>query len=328
MQVRLICPAPPRSRSGNRITALRWARVLRGLGHSVSIAGGFAGEPCDVMVALHARRSAGAVFRYRERHDGKSLLIALTGTDLYGDLGQSREAQRALELADRLIALQPLAACRLAPELRQKLRVIYQSVSATPGPAGRSERWFDVCVAGHLRAVKDPFRAALAARALPAGSRVRIWHAGAALDPGMAERAEREERRNPRYRWLGELPRWRLRRLIARCHLLVLSSRMEGGANVISEAVVDGTPVLASEIDGSVGLLGADYPGYFAVGDTADLRRLIERAQGDPGFYEKLRAGCRRAAPLFEPRRERRAWKALLSELQPSRSRPRPNPGP
>src|SRR3990167_6949633 len=107
----------------------------------------------------------------------------------------------------------------------------------------------------------------------------------------MARRARAEARRNLRYRWLTQLPRARARRLVGGGRLLVLSSRMEGGANVISEAVVDGTPVVASRIPGSVGLLGAGYPGYFPVGDTAALARRLRRAETDSRFYHRLRRG-------------------------------------
>jgi glycosyltransferase involved in cell wall biosynthesis len=166
-----------------------------------------------------------------------------------------------------------------------------------------------------LRKVKDPFRAALAARRLPVSSRIRILQAGTAMEPALARRARAVAHGNPRYRWLGGLPRARARRRLAGSRLLVLSSRMEGGANVISEAVVDAVPVLASRIPGSVGLLGTDYPGYFPVGDTAALGRLLRRAERDPRFYRRLKTWCARLAPRFRPARERAAWRKLLGEL-------------
>ena len=46
---------------------------------------------------------------------------------------------------------------------------------------------------------------------------------------------------------------------------------MEGGAHVILEAVQSGTAVLASRIDGNVGMLGPAHEGYFEVGDDAGL---------------------------------------------------------
>lgn len=103
--------------------------------------------------------------------------------------------------------------------------------------------------------------------------------------------------------------------MIAKSRLMVLSSRMEGGANVISEALVEGVPVLASRIPGSVGLLGQDYAGYFPVGDTAALAELLRRAETEPVFYGHLRAACTKRARLFEPGRELSAWRQVLREL-------------
>ena len=315
MLIRMVCPAPPGSLYGNRVTAERWARILRSLGHGVAIAPGYEEGQCDALVALHARRSAEAVIRFRRRFPEAPLIVALTGTDLYRDIRRSRQAQCALETADRIVALQPLAADELEPHLRRKLRVIYQSAAPTPGRVRRSREFFDVCVAGHLRAVKDPFRAALAARTLPPNSRIRVLHAGGAIDPAMALRARAEETRNARYHWIGPLSRARTRRLIAQSRILVLSSRMEGGANVISEAVVDRTPVLASRIPGSMGLLGENYPGYFPVGDTGALARLLVHAESDSSLYRRLQSHTERLAPVFSPAGERARWKELLGEI-------------
>src|SRR5712692_8434625 len=236
MLIRMMCPAPSGSLYGNRVTAVRWARILKSLGHRVIITDKYEGQGCDLLIALHARKSAGAAFQFRERYPDGPVIVALTGTDLYRDLGRSPRARRALEVADRIVALQPLAAAELEPHLRTKVRVIYQSAERAPRVVSRSRRFFDVCVVGHLRPVKDPFRAAYAARRLPQESRIRILHAGSAMEKPMARKANAEAAGNSRYRWLGPLKRARTQRLIAGSHLLVLSSRMEGGANVISEA--------------------------------------------------------------------------------------------
>ena len=143
------------------------------------------------------------------------------------------------------------------------------------------------------------------------------------MEDGMAEYARTEEANNPRYRWLGGIPQAKTRRLIASSRLLVLSSHLEGGANTISEALADRVPVLASRIPGSVGLLGARYPGYFPVGDTAALTRLLYRAETDARFYAKLKLWCGRLTPRFHPSRERAAWGKLLREtIRPPTAKP------
>lgn len=318
MRIQLICPAPPGSLHGNRVTALRWAKILRGLGHRLRIAQAYEGAPCDLLIALHARHSAEAVFRFRNCYPNQPVIVALTGTDLYHDIRRARRARQVIELATRFIVFQPLARKTLPVHLRGKARVIYQSVEKTrKRPRASGSDFFDVCVVGHLRKVKDPFRTALASRRLPPSSRIRVLQAGTAMEEAMAQRAHAEESRNPRYRWLGGIPRAQARRLIASSRLLVLSSLLEGGANVISEAVVDNVPVLASRIPGSIGLLGADYPGYFPVGDTAALANLLRRAESDNRFYKQLKASCARRAPLFRPSRERAQWRKLLRNLKP-----------
>ena len=315
MRIQIVCPAPRGSLYGNRISALRWARMLRDLGHRVNITTAFAGEPSDILIALHAKRSAEAVCDFRLAYPDRPVIVALTGTDVYRDIARSRTAQRSLEIATRLVTLQALASKELAPQLRNKVRVIHQSVERRRGRVPRTARSFRVCIVGHLRDLKDPFRAAIAVRHLPAASRIQVVHAGAAMTLEMARRARAEEQRNSRYRWIGEISRAKVRRLIASSHLLVLSSRMEGGANVISEAVVEDTPVIASRIPGSVGLLGASYPGFYPYGETEALRRLLLQAESDVQFYGRLRARCASLAPLFRPERERSAWRRLLSEL-------------
>jgi putative glycosyltransferase (TIGR04348 family) len=318
MQIRIVTPAPQGSQKGNRVTALRWAGFLRDLGHHVTLEQEYDGHPGDLLLALHARRSYPSVERFRERYPDRPLLVALTGTDVYQDLATSAEARRSLEWATRIVALQPLALAELPEPLRARGRVIYQSAGASVQREPPSAERFEVCVLGHLREVKDPFRAAEAARLLPPESRLCVLQAGAALEEGLAERARWEERRNPRYRWLGELPRDEALAVLARSRLLVLTSRLEGGANVVSEAVVAGVPVVSSRIPGSVGLLGEGYPGYFEFGDTRGLADLLHRAETAPEFYARLHTACAELAPRFHPDREREGWAALLAELEHS----------
>ena len=221
LKIGIVTPAPPHSRRGNRVTALRWAKILRRLGHRVAIAQNYEGESCDLLIALHALRSHDAIKRFHCEHPDRPLIVALTGTDLYRDLPRDKRTRQSLELATRLIVLQPKAFDELPKHLHAKTRVVYQSVK--PFPQIRNPRIpirnFTVCVIGHLREIKDPFRAAMAARLLPASSRVRIIHVGGAMDEKTAERARREMRVNPRYQWIGEQPHWRVRQILTRAQL-------------------------------------------------------------------------------------------------------------
>ena len=316
MNILIVTPAAPGSQTGNRITAERWANHLRELGHRVWIATAYGtpDEEPELLIALHARKSADSVERFCRKPRGP-VIVALTGTDLYGDIRSDEAAQRTLEVAWRLIALQPKGIDELPRALRTKARVIIQSAPTPEESPAPLEDCFEVCVSGHLRPVKDPFRAAEACRLLPSSSRIRITHLGAALEPAMEERARAELVANPRYQWLGGVPRTEALKILWRSRLLVLSSCMEGGANVVCEALAGGVPVIASRIGGSIGLLGEDYPGYFAVGDTSGLAALLERAETEAPFYAALREHCAGRRDLVAPEREREAWRALLREL-------------
>lgn len=316
MNILVVTPAPSHSLHGNRITAVRWAGILRKLGHRVRVAQEYTGQSCDLMVALHAGRSAISVQRYRERQPDGPLVLGLTGTDIYDEILRNPAARRSLDSADRLVVLQPLAISELPGQLRDRARVIFQSAERPKANGVPREDVFEVCVIGHLRPVKDPFRTARAARLLPPTSKLRVLHLGAALSEDMAKQARAEEAVNPRYQWLGEVPRPKALRTLAGSRLLVLTSELEGGANVISEALAVPVPILASRIPGSIGILGPDYPGYFAAGDTQALAHLLELMELDRGFRRTVTECCARLSALVSPAREAQAWKSLLRELR------------
>jgi putative glycosyltransferase (TIGR04348 family) len=317
MKIVLITPEGPTSRTGNKVAAARWARILRRLGHRVHVASDYDGEPADLMVAVHAWRSAAAIQRFKSLHPDRPLVVQLSGTDIYEYIkSDPLPTLRSMALADRLVALNDLAGRVVPKRLHPRLCVIHQS--ATSLPSRPSRRAVMVSVIGHLRDVKDPLRAATAARLLPADSRVRIEQVGRAYTPQWEARARAEMAANPRYVWRDDVPAAAVRRLLARSHAMVVSSISEGGANVVSEATVAGVPILASRIDGNVGLLGRDYPGYFKVGDTRALARLLQRIDIELAFSRELREALRRRAPLFRPSREISAWRRLLAGLERS----------
>lgn len=289
--------------------------MLHELDHSVELSQHYGGTICDLLVALRAEKSAEAVLQFRKRHPNKHSFLVLNGRDVYGEGLHSPVVVEAMRAADRLITFQPLAAERIPVELQPKLRTIYQSAERTAAPPRPDPDSFLVSVVGHLRADKDPLRTALAARRLPQSSRIRVMQAGDCEAADLLEQARAEALANPRYRYLGPIPRWKVRQLVASSRLLVVSSLVESGAAVISEAVVNYVPVLASRIPGNIGLLGEDYPGYFPAGDTEALAALLARVETDACLYQELKTRCALLARLFLPEREQAEWKKLLAEL-------------
>ncbi len=316
MKITIITPAKPKSLSGNRATAQRWAYFLQQLGHKVSIAVKWDATPCELMIALHAWRSADDIARFKQQYPHLPLIVAMTGTDLYRFVHSHPEPTLAsIKVADQLVVLHDLAYLALPKAAHHKINIIYQSAPPLPFAINRSKRTFDICVVGHLREEKDALRTAYAVRDLPGPSRIRVRHYGKAHDDEWAKMAHDEMQTNPRYHWFGEVKHWQIRKAYARCHLMVLSSIMEGGANVISEATVAGLPVIASKIVGSVGLLGEDFPGYYPVKDTGALRELLIKAENDPGFVRSLKHHGDQRAKLFLPAAECQQWKTLLDKM-------------
>ncbi len=320
MNVHIVTPASDArqegSVTGNRVTAERWQEILGKLGHETAVSDEYVGAPCDVLVALHARKSAPSIQRFAKEYPNKPIVVALTGTDLYEDLPGNEDARRSLELAAQVVVLQPGALDRLDVELRPKTTVIYQSAAPMAQSVEKVTDSFQIALLAHLRPVKDPFLAAEAAATLSSSSRVRIVHAGGAVTEEASERALKLTADVPGYRWIGPIPHEQARLLIARSHLLLLTSRSEGAANVLSEALAIGVPILASRAPGVEGLLGEGYPGYFPVGDTAALRALLERVEHDEVFYRRLELACEKLAPMVAPSWELRSWQQLLQSLR------------
>lgn len=312
--ISIITPALADANNGNWQTASRWARFLRSAGYRTTMSLAWDETPADLMIALHARRSADSIARFAAR--GGSVVLVLTGTDLYRDIHQDPVAQRSLDLARRLVVLQPQGRRSLPKALQARTSVIYQSAPRLAALAPRT-RTFDLVMVGHARAEKDPLTALRAMQDdrlnTTARPTLRLVHIGGDREPALYRQMVDLARDDPRIELLGALPHGATRRQIRRARALVLPSLMEGGANVLIEAVTSGVPVLASRIDGSIGMLGADYEGYFEVGDHAALAGLIARFQDQPAYRERLMAQCRRRAPLFAPTQEREAVLALIA---------------
>jgi putative glycosyltransferase (TIGR04348 family) len=312
--ITIISPALAKANNGNWQTASRWARFLR-THYRVTVESEWDGTPADLIIALHARRSARSIAAFAAACPSRPAVLVLTGTDLYRDIKTDADAQASLQLATRLVVLQSAGLQELSPDLRRKTSVIYQSAPSLKPIAGNlAARHFNVTMIGHLRDEKDP-ATFMRAAALTASPDVRLTHIGGALDPELGMQAESTQSAHFRYRWLGNLSHPKTRQLLKRSHLMVIASKIEGGANVIIEAVTSGVPVLASDISGNRGMLGEDYTGYFPVSDSRELARLIDCAVADPSFYAGLREQCAARASLFSPEREKTALLELVDNV-------------
>jgi putative glycosyltransferase (TIGR04348 family) len=317
VKIHLVTPAKKNDRNGNRTSALRWAKLLQQQGHKVQVETEYNGEPVDLLIALHAWRSADAIECYKTLYPHGPLVVALGGTDVNTNLKTDPEVTlKSMHRADALVCLHDLIALELPDELLSKLHVIYQSADRLPQRKKPRSRTFDICVIGNLRPEKDPFRTAMASQLLPAKSKIRVFHLGKAANSKWQQIALQFVESCPRYNWKGEVPKWQVRRELSRTRLMVISSNQEGGANVISEALMAGVPIIASNIPGNVGLLGADYPGYFELGDEKALAGLLYRAETDTAFLSLLEHSCAQLALKFTAEFESVAWQSLLSEFQ------------
>lgn len=312
--ITLITPALATENNGNWHTAARWARFISPQ-YQVQLMRAWQGENVQAMIALHARRSAASIAAFAKRYPAKPLVVVLTGTDVYRDIHTDASAQKSLQLAHHLVVLQEMAISEIPKNLRHKAVVIEQSASALK-PLRLSEKYqsFRAVMVGHLREEKAPLTFMRAAARLR-DENMSFEQIGEALDPLYAHWANDLALQHHNYHWLGGVSRKRAREHIRRAHMLVIPSVMEGGAQVIIEALCSGTPVLASHVSGNIGMLGKHYSGYFPLGDDKALAKLLLRSAKDPDFYAQLQSQADARAERFAPERERIKVLHLLQQL-------------
>ncbi|MBJ6137867.1 selenoneine biosynthesis selenosugar synthase SenB [Marinobacter litoralis] len=316
MNIIIITPAGPDSKAGNRATAMRWQRLLEQSGHQVKVETEYQGAPCDLFIALHAWRSSEPIKAFKADWPETPLIVVLTGTDIYYHQHEYPEVTyESMDLSDLLIGLHDLVAQDIPERYADKLLTLRQSADQPDvfGGSRMEPGQFHICVLGHLRDEKDSLRAAIASRHLPEDSNIIVSCAGKPHNDEWRELALKESQSNPRFHWLGELNRPELETLIAVSSVMVISSVMEGGANVISEACRAELPILASDIPGNRGLLGDDYPGYFPAKDDHTLADLMARAENDREFLAELKRRVVELAETFQPEQERQSLEKALA---------------
>ena len=327
MKLLIYVPLPRGTTRGNWITGTRWAAILRELGHTVKLVApsefdAHSAADYDVLIALHARRSHSAVHALRAISQHSAVVVALTGTDLQSDLcsetDRSTMVLQSLEIADRIILLEPEGLKLLPHTLHSKCHVILQSSKTIAKTTPPDERIFQVTILAHLRDVKDPFLIAKAADLLPKESKLKILHLGSATSEKWELLAQEWTNRSPRYNWIGAVPHLRAQEILAGSRLTVLTSHQEGAPSVFSEAAVCGVPVLSTRICAAIGIFGRDYPGLYDVGNEHQLAELLWAAESNELFYQQLLQRTVSLKNKFSPELESQAWKSLIVGLTKS----------
>lgn len=314
LHIEIVTPAPPGTLHGNRITALRWHRFLSYLNYQSTVTEKWSGKLCDVLIALHGLRSYESIQRFKKVHPHHPVILIMTGTDIYRDLKNSTKVIKSMEMADAIVVLQPDAIRSLPKKFHPKVQVIYQSVKSI-AKKNPPKRHFLASIIGHLRAEKDPFCAAQSLPLLPSDSRLQIVQLGKAMSPKFKKMAISIEKNVMRYRWLGQLSHSKTLQWLSRSHVMIISSIMEGGAHVVSEAIAIGIPVIASNIPGNRGLLGNDYPAYYPAGDKVALSKLLNKAEANPAFYQKLCKAIALRQKITKPELEQKSIQKLIKNL-------------
>lgn len=314
MKVCVASPYPLSDLKGNSVTTARIVTVLNEAGIEARGSHGYDGEPTDILITLHAIKGAPALFDFKKRKPKGKVVILLTGTDIYQGLPKgSKMGEDALREADRIVVRQEAAILRLPEQVRAKTVVIRSSLDPIAVKASPSQSRFIISVVGHLRPVKRPFLTIETLAQHPEWSDIEVWQIGQALDEEMRKTAEFWAEEDGRYRWFGGVPRMESLALCCKSSVTINSSILEGGANAVLEAMTMGVPVLASRIEGNVGLLGNDYPGYFEEGRMAKALQAIMDQRVDLDEWNRLLADRLR---LFSRERESKSWLELLTELK------------
>lgn len=319
----LASPYPLDSPRGNSVSANRILGILKECGYSADAVSGReeTGKASgEILIALHARKSATAIESFHANAPDRPVFILLTGSDLYADLHGSAETQatvhRTMRLARYLIVSQSASIADIPEIYQSKARVVPKSLlTKVPERLPRKQGPFRIVLPSHLRPAKAPLLVLEALAALPSMVTLQVDHFGTAEDPDLGQAAtSASQAPGSRYHWHGNVPHAEVLAGFATSDLLLNTSRVEGGANVLCEAIQMGLPCIATDIPPNAGMLGEHYPGLFPMDDAPALANLLERVTCDEVFLQKLSDAVRARAPLFTREAESHAWRTLIEE--------------
>ena len=314
-------PFPRQDGQGNSATADRLEKILIEAGFSVEVeAEWYGGSEARCLIALNARRSAGAVQEFRDACPSSSVVVVLTGTDINHPEVEdaTSDTRQTMRDADELVVLHEASMAAVPEALREKCHVIYPSVDLPDGlthQVGDISK-FEAIMAGNVRPEKNlpVVLAACEFLSEEVDSEVVVRLYGDAPDE-MAYTLMTATAGPLPFQWKGKADHANLMKVMAGASLLLNSSTQEGGANAVCEAISLGLPVVASDISGNTGMLGGDYVGYFPSGDARALADMLVRCSRDQKFYRQLTGQVEERAPLFAYTEESRRWSSLLGSL-------------
>lgn len=310
MKICVASPYPLSELKGNSVTTHRIVEILNVAGFEARGSHGFDGAPADILISLHAFKGEQAVRDFQRRCPDGKVIVLITGTDLYVDLPEGRGLE-SLETTDAIAITHEEARASMPAIFHDKLHIVPSCIEIPEIQAKPNAEQFVISIVGHLRSVKRSFLTIEAVAKHPEWD-VEVWQMGEALDEGMSDVACDWEESDSRYKWLGGLPREQSLEVCSQSSLTVNSSLLEGGANTVLEAMTMGVPILASCIEGNVGLLGRDYPGYFEGEDIGSKLAEIIAGKHDLNEWVSL---AKTRLPLFSRESEEAAWKKIFAEL-------------
>ena len=320
MRVLVTTPYGLDSLQGNTVSAKRIVSLLHEAGlDSEVVSDGSSFADADVLIALHARKSAHFIDAFLHANPEGKVLLYLTGTDLYSDIPKGCViSDNSMKQADALVVSQEASFHSVPEKYQSKISVIYTSIQLPKHELYASDNGVSIfsCI-GHLRAVKQPFMAVNALQLLD--DEVQLKLLGDVVDEGLDKVAQDWQDKDHRFQWLGSLPHADTMQWMKNSLVTLNTSVMEGGANSVGESIVLGVPVLASRIEGNIGMLGADYDGYFSA-EPADgvqeLADLMQRVLHDKAFLKHLQRQAQERSTKFTRENEKLGWMNLIKGVE------------
>lgn len=315
MKILVTTPYERDSLQGNTVTAKRVVSILIEAGMDANLLS--KGEPvgfADVMIGLHARKSAHFIDEFLAVNPAGKVIVYLTGTDLYDEIPNgSGICEKSMDLADALVVSQEASLASVPERHRSKAVVVHKSIQLPmlESRVGVDSKLFTVI--GHLRAVKQPFIAVESIQLLD--DSLRLVMLGKEVDSDSGEISRKWQAQEFRFKWLGGVEYREALQWIQRSVATINTSLLEGGANSVGESIVLGVPVLASKIEGNIGMLGDDYAGYFSPDSKQELADLIHRVIHDFDFLQKLREQVNMRGKKFLRENEKRDWINVIQKI-------------